>query len=342
MSSLFDFYKVLNGRLTFIDKNANYCVEPLGKAGGEEGCFYEKVPYNKGFLVKGEYSSSLTILDAEIDFDNLGWRELTLTGAKSFLEADVCSSKDESHYSMNGVFVSEDGDVVGTDGRVLYYNSPKPELLEEPYPSNLVNVIWLISPLQSKVLEKNVKSKKPLPMFIGIYQTMVFLKVGDSYYSSKIIDGQFPNYHRVIPEFKYFGKDNYIKITDEIHKAIEALKPSSLDFFEDKIFFRDSSDNIIYTMTNDQNLGKTKDNIPVGVRIITSKDIFKTSVYLKMKELGLTELLTTTNPDRSTIIPFSLDNKIAGETKEVAFLRDAQIAYTPNGGTFIWMPGQPG
>jgi DNA polymerase-3 subunit beta len=126
-------------------------------------------------------------------------------------------SDDETRYFMNGVFLEKKGDsliMVATDGRRLSYISKK---IETPLP-DLPSVI-----VPPKILLLFRKLASGEGMFnMAVTEKNVFIEFGSHRISSNLIDGQFPNYSKVIPETQEY--------TIEVNKQNleEALKRVSL------------------------------------------------------------------------------------------------------------------
>ena len=106
-------------------------------------------------------------------------------------------SDDELRYFMTGVFVEKDGDelkMAATDGRRLAVISsesaaPIPEFSGAIIPVKILNIIAKRSPDEGSVS-------------IGFNEKNIFFRFGSYEFSSLLIEGQFPNYRRVIPEFQ--------------------------------------------------------------------------------------------------------------------------------------------
>lgn len=104
-------------------------------------------------------------------------------------------SDDETRYFMNGVFFENNGDkliMVATDGRRLAY-------IGKNYSSAVPAFKGVIVP--PKVLNLITKrSGDEGVISIAVTDKCIFFKFGTYNLSSVLIEGQFPNYQRVIPE----------------------------------------------------------------------------------------------------------------------------------------------
>ena len=103
-------------------------------------------------------------------------------------------SEDETRYFMNGVYFEKKDDalnLVATDGRRLSFIS-KPLLAGVPdFPSAIVHPKILGIILKHAPEEGN--------LFLAIVDKMIFFKFGNYKFASVLLEGQFPNYERVIP-----------------------------------------------------------------------------------------------------------------------------------------------
>ncbi|MCI6798730.1 MAG: DNA polymerase III subunit beta [Treponema sp.] len=104
-------------------------------------------------------------------------------------------SEDSNRYFMTGVFFEKKEDkliMVATDGRRLSYVEKEVAQNINDFPSAIIPTKVLSSVLKNSPAEGNV--------FIAVIDKMIFIKFGNYEYSSLLLEGQFPNYQRVIPE----------------------------------------------------------------------------------------------------------------------------------------------
>jgi DNA polymerase III subunit beta len=104
-------------------------------------------------------------------------------------------SDDETRYFMNGVFLEKKDDslvMVATDGRRLAFISRKIPLRME----NLKGVI--LPPKILQIVRKLSSGEGGLSL--ALTDKNVFVRIGATNLSSNLIDGQFPDYRRVIPD----------------------------------------------------------------------------------------------------------------------------------------------
>ena len=104
-------------------------------------------------------------------------------------------SDDETRYFMNGVYFEKaDGHfvMVATDGRRLAY-------IKKPAPEGINDISGIIIP--PKILSIVLKRAGDEGMAkISVTDKIIFIQFGTYKLSSVLIEGQFPNYRRVIPE----------------------------------------------------------------------------------------------------------------------------------------------
>ncbi len=126
-------------------------------------------------------------------------------------------SDDETRYFMNGVYLENNDEkllMVATDGRRLSYISIKPDLAIPQFPG-------VIIPPKVLLLVKKLLSGQG-QIALAITEKQVFFEFDNQKLSSALIEGQFPNYQRVIPEHQVY------EIIINRAKLNEALKRVSL------------------------------------------------------------------------------------------------------------------
>ena len=113
---------------------------------------------------------------------------------KMISETVFAVSEDETRYFMNGVYFEKKEDnlnLVATDGRRLSFIS-KPLLAGvADFPSAIVHPKILGIILKHAPDEGNIS--------LAIVDKMIFFKFGNYKFASVLLEGQFPNYERVIP-----------------------------------------------------------------------------------------------------------------------------------------------
>ncbi len=104
-------------------------------------------------------------------------------------------SDDETRYFMNGIFLEKRDDnlvMVATDGRRLAYISRK-------IPVRMENLKGIILPPKILTIVRKLSSGEGT-LSLALTDKNVFIRLGATNLSSNLIDGQFPDYRRVIPD----------------------------------------------------------------------------------------------------------------------------------------------
>lgn len=161
-------------------------------------------------------------------------------------------SDDETRYFMNGVFLENNTEklvMVATDGRRLAY-------IGKSFGTSVPVFKGVIIP--PKVLNLITKrAGEEGPISIAVTEKCIFLKFGSYNLSSVLIEGQFPNYQRVIPEKQSFSFSvNRIEL-------LEALKRVSL-LVEQKsrrVYMTVSSGSLSIS-SEESEIGTAKEDIP--------------------------------------------------------------------------------
>jgi DNA polymerase-3 subunit beta len=127
--------------------------------------------------------------------ESISFFDIPVKEFKEMINQTVFSvSDDETRYFMNGVYMEKKDDTlqfVATDGRRLALISKSfgislPEFKGIIIPPKILNII-------------NRRATDEGPLSIGVGEKNIFFRFGNYEFSSVLIDGQFPNYGRVIP-----------------------------------------------------------------------------------------------------------------------------------------------
>ena len=144
--------------------------------------------------------------------------EIPIKSFKEMITQTVFAvSDDETRYFMNGVFFVKEGDkllMVATDGRRLAYAEKNITVDTDDFPG------VIIPPKILTILMK--RSGDEGMVGLSITDKTIFIYFGSYKLSSILIEGQFPNYQRVIPE-----KQEYSFTLNRL-ETLEALKRVSL------------------------------------------------------------------------------------------------------------------
>ena len=126
-------------------------------------------------------------------------------------------SDDETRYFMNGVYLEhQEGtlSMVATDGRRLSF-------IKKDLSTEIKDFDPVIIPTKILHLIKKLSSKEG-NLYLAVSDKSIFVKFDNQKISSNLIEGQFPNYKRVIPEHQEFN------INVNKNDLIEALRRVSL------------------------------------------------------------------------------------------------------------------
>jgi DNA polymerase-3 subunit beta len=161
-------------------------------------------------------------------------------------------SDDETRYFMNGVFFEKQGDflvMVATDGRRLAFiqknvGSSIPDFTGVIIPPKVLNIVTRRAGDQGLVN-------------LGVKDKSIFIRFGSYQLSSVLIEGQFPNYRRVIPESQsfFFNVNRF--------EMLEALKRVSL-LVEQKSHrvYLGLASGMISISSEESDIGTAKEDIP--------------------------------------------------------------------------------
>lgn len=161
-------------------------------------------------------------------------------------------SVDETRYFMNGVYFEKKDDslnLIATDGRRLSFASKNILAGVSDFTPAIVHPKILNIILKHAPVEGNI--------FMAIVDKMIFFKFGSYSFGSVLIDGQFPNYSRVIPDHQDF----VFKVQkDELMGAFKRVA-LMVDKKSGRIYF-DISDGVLKISSQQADLGSSSEEIP--------------------------------------------------------------------------------
>jgi len=185
--------------------------------------------------------------------NNLHFFDVPVKEFKEMIGQTVFSvSDDETRYFMNGVFMEKKEDkiqLIATDGRRLAYIAKVfgvsiPDFKGVIIPPKILNII-------------NRRASDEGILSIGVGEKNIFFRFGNYEFTSVLIEGQFPNYNRVIPETQ--TKSFEVDTKD----LLEALKRVSL-LVEQKSrrIYLAASPGVLTISSQETEIGAAKEEIP--------------------------------------------------------------------------------
>ncbi|MCL2007181.1 MAG: DNA polymerase III subunit beta [Treponema sp.] len=179
--------------------------------------------------------------------------EMPIRDLKEMISETIFAiSDDETRYFMNGVFFEKAEDkfmMVATDGRRLAY-------MHKPAPDTVSDFSGVIIP--PKILNIVAKRAGDEGMAgVSITDKTIFISFGSYKLSSVLIEGQFPNYRRVIPETQ---ENSFIVNRLEM---LDALKRVSL-LVEQKSHrvYLGLSSGVVSVFCEENDIGNAREEIP--------------------------------------------------------------------------------
>ncbi|WP_010254751.1 DNA polymerase III subunit beta [Treponema primitia] len=168
------------------------------------------------------------------------------------LQTVFAVSDDETRYFMNGVFFEKQGEkliMVATDGRRLAY-------IDKAVGANIKDFAGIIVP--PKILNIIMKRAGDEGLVaISITDKIIFIKFGSYQLSSVLIEGQFPNYHRVIPESQSHSFSmNRFEVLDALRRVSLLVEQKS------RRVYLGVAPGVITISSEESDIGTAKEEIP--------------------------------------------------------------------------------
>ena len=202
--------------MVFCDKLMSILASiPDGEA---EFSLQEKDAVVKSLMVKLKYKLKSMLTDIYPDFVSVDDKSFFSVPAKDFKEmvkkTSFAVSVDTVRYFMTGVFFEKKDNkfvLVATDGRRLSFSAK-----EVPDLGDFTSVIVPAKVLNIVIGELSDEGS----VDIAITEKNIFFKYGNRIFSANLIDGQYPNYNRVIPA-SHTGE--FVVSKKEIDKAVKHI-----------------------------------------------------------------------------------------------------------------------
>ena len=224
-----------SGDIEFIQEDIGVTIKPISK----------KVK----FQLKSQASDKFPEIGSS---ENIPFFELPSKDFKEMIKETIFAvSDDRNRYFMTGVYFVKNGDtltMVATDGRRLSSVNKNianvPEFQPAIIPTKILSTVLKHAPE-----EGNIE--------IAVIDKSIFVKFGSMEFSSVLIDGQFPNYQKVIPE--------NLSMSIQVNKSDldAALKRTTImvDKKVSRIIFKISS-GVLKLVSPDTDLGNADEEIP--------------------------------------------------------------------------------
>ena len=189
----------------------------------------------------------------EFSVSNAEFFEFPIRDFKDMILQTVFAvSDDETRYFMNGVFFEKTGDkivMVATDGRRLAYIS-KDAAAEIKEFAGVIIPPKILNTIMKRAGDEGLIS-------ISVTDKTVYVQFGSYKLSSVLIEGQFPNYRRVIPENQSFSFTvNRLEVLDALNRVSQVVEKKS-----HRVYLRVASDTMsVYSEEGD--VGEGREEFP--------------------------------------------------------------------------------
>jgi DNA polymerase-3 subunit beta len=208
------------------------------------------------FLKKMKFQLKSTASDKFPEFPVSGKAAFFEMPIKDFkdmiLQTVFAVSDDETRYFMNGVFFEKRDEkivMVATDGRRLAY-------IEKEIGAGIEDFSGIIVP--PKILNIIIKRAGDEGLVsISITDKTIFIRFGSYQLSSVLIEGQFPNYQRVIPESQLFSFSvNRFEMMDALKRVSLLVEQKSK-----RVYLKVSSGKMSIS-SEESDIGSAEEEIP--------------------------------------------------------------------------------
>ncbi len=165
-------------------------------------------------------------------------------------------SDDETRYFMNGIFIEKKDDsliMVATDGRRLAF-------VDRKIPIHMENLKGVILPPKILTIVKKLSSGEG-SLSLAFTDKNVFIRMDGKSFSSNLIDGQFPDYRRVIPDSqKHRAVVDRKRLEDALRRVSLLVEQKSR-----KVIFA-VKDGAITVSSKESELGVASEEVPCEYR----------------------------------------------------------------------------
>ena len=160
-------------------------------------------------------------------------------------------SDDETRYFMNGVYMEKQENtiiMVATDGRRLSF-------ISKEFSVNMPDYEGVIIPPKVLNLVKKLASGEG-ELKLAVTEKNIFVEFDNQKISSNLIEGQFPNYKRVIPEHQeYMIKINKAEFVDALKRVSLLVEQKS------RRIYLSLTENLITLSSEESDIGVAKEEV---------------------------------------------------------------------------------
>ena len=225
-----------SGEIEFIQDDIKVAIKPISK----------KVKFDLKSMASDKFPDFSST-------ENVPYFDIPADQFKEMINQTIFAiSDDETRYFMNGVYFEKKDEMfnmVSTDGRRLAFIS-KP-LCQGISDFNSV----IVPPKILNIVLKRAPSEGTIS--VAIVEKMIYIKFGNYNFSSVLLDGQFPNYSRVIPENQQFSFELEKKDLSEALKRVALL----VDQKARRVYFDLTPGRLLIT-SQESKIGTAKEEIP--------------------------------------------------------------------------------
>lgn len=225
-----------SGEIEFVQQDIKVTIKPISK----------KVKFDLKSMAGDNFPDFAS-------FDNIPYFDVPADQFKNMIQQTIFAiSDDETRYFMNGVYFEKKNDsfnMVSTDGRRLAFITKEICQGVNDFPSVIV------PPKILNIILKRAPSEGMIS--VAIVDKMIYIKFANYNFSSVLLEGQFPNYNRVIPE----NQSYYFEL--EKQDLIDALKRVALlvDQKARRVYFEINPGSLVIT-SQESDIGTAKEEIP--------------------------------------------------------------------------------
>ncbi|HZK19396.1 MAG TPA: DNA polymerase III subunit beta [Treponemataceae bacterium] len=244
-----------SGEVEFIQDETKITIKPIAK----------KVKFQLKSMASDKFPEF-------INTDEVNFIEVPIQDLKDMITQTIFAvSDDETRYFMNGVYFDKKDDaliLVATDGRRLSYISKAlyqgvQEFSPAIVPPKILNIILKRAPNEGSIS-------------LAFVDNMIIVKFGNYIFTSVLIEGQFPNYERVIPEKQDFTFEVDKKDLGDALKRVGLLVEQK----SHRVYFA-LSDGLLTISSQESDIGSAKEEIPCKY---SGEDITMAFNYIYIEE----------------------------------------------------------